>query len=49
MVPVLLMEKDTVEVALNPVSRLVPNPEGAVDLHLVPAAGPFFTCSLRHA
>jgi hypothetical protein len=36
-VPVLLMEKDTVEVALNPVSPLVPGAEGAVDLYLVPA------------
>ena len=31
------MEKDTVEVALNPVSPLVPGAEGAVDLYLVPA------------
>ena len=36
-VPVLLMEKDTVEVALNPVSPLVSGAEGAVDLYLVPA------------
>jgi len=36
-VPVLLMERDTVEVALNPVSPLVPGAEGAVDLYLVPA------------
>src|SRR4051794_28352461 len=36
-VPVLLMERDTVEVALNPVSPLVPDAEGAVDLYLVPA------------
>jgi hypothetical protein len=36
-VPVLLMEKDTVEVALNPVSPMVPDAEGAVDLYLVPA------------
>jgi hypothetical protein len=36
-VPVLLMEKDTVEVALNPVSPLVPGAEGAVDLYLAPA------------
>jgi hypothetical protein len=36
-VPVLLMEKDTVEVALNPVSPFVPGAEGAVDLYLVPA------------
>jgi hypothetical protein len=36
-VPVLLMEKDTTEVALNPVSPLVPGALGAVDLYLVPA------------
>lgn len=36
-VPVLLMERDTVEVALNPVSRFVPGADGAVDLYLVPA------------
>jgi len=36
-VPVLLMEKDTVEVVLNPVARLVPGAEGAVDLYLSPA------------
>lgn len=36
-VPVLLMEKDAVEVALNPVSPRVPGAEGAVDLYLVPA------------
>jgi hypothetical protein len=36
-VPVLLMEKDAVEVALNPASPLVPGGEGAVDLYLVPA------------
>ena len=36
-VNVLLMEKDTIEVALNPVSPLVPGAEGAVDLYLVPA------------
>ncbi|MGP0069897.1 MAG: hypothetical protein ACLQGP_40630 [Isosphaeraceae bacterium] len=35
--PVLLMERDTVEVALNPVSRFVPGADGAVDLYLVPA------------
>ena len=29
-VPVLLMEKDAVEVALNPVSRYVPGADGAV-------------------
>ncbi len=37
MVPVLLMERNTLEVALNPVSPLVPGAEGAVDLYLVPA------------
>jgi len=36
-VPVLLMEKDTVKVALNPVSPLVAGAQGAVDLYLVPA------------
>lgn len=36
-VPVLLMEKDTVEVVLNPVARRVPGAEGAVDLYLAPA------------
>jgi hypothetical protein len=36
-VPVLLMEKDTVEVVLNPVARFVPGAEGAVDLYLAPA------------
>lgn len=36
-VPVLLMEKDAVEIALNPVSSHVPGAEGAVDLYLVPA------------
>ncbi len=36
-VPVLLMEKDTVEVVLNPVARLVPGASGAVDLYLSPA------------
>ena len=35
--PVLLMERDAVEVALNPVSRFVPGADGAVDLYLVPA------------
>ena len=32
-VPVLLMEKDTVEVVLNPVARFVPGADGAVDLY----------------
>lgn len=36
-VPVLLMEKETVEVVLNPVARLVPGAEGAVDLYRAPA------------
>jgi hypothetical protein len=36
-VPVLLMAKDAIELALNPVSPLVPGAEGAVDLYLVPA------------
>jgi hypothetical protein len=35
--PVLLMERDAIEVALNPVSRFVPGADGAVDLYLVPA------------
>ncbi|HLN33585.1 MAG TPA: hypothetical protein VK395_38015 [Gemmataceae bacterium] len=36
-VPVLLMEKDTVEVVLNPVARFVPGADGAVDLYVAPA------------
>jgi hypothetical protein len=35
--PVLLMERDAIEVALNPVSRFVPGADGAVDLYVVPA------------
>jgi hypothetical protein len=35
--PVLLMEKDTVEVVLNPVARFVPGADGAVDLYVAPA------------
>jgi hypothetical protein len=35
--PVLLMEKDTVEVVLNPVARFVPGANGAVDLYVAPA------------
>ncbi len=35
-VPVLLMEKDTVEVVLNPVARFVPEADGAVDLYVAP-------------
>lgn len=36
-VPVLLMEKNAVEVVLNPVARFVPDADGAVDLYLSPA------------
>jgi hypothetical protein len=36
-VPVLLMERDTVEVVLNPVARFVPGANGAVDLYVAPA------------
>jgi hypothetical protein len=36
-VPVLLLEKDAVQIVLNPVARLVPGAEGAVDLYLSPA------------
>ncbi len=36
-VPVLLMEKDTVEIVLNPVARSVPGADGAVDLYVAPA------------
>jgi hypothetical protein len=36
-VPVLLMERNTVELVLNPVARSVPGAEGAVDLYLAPA------------
>jgi len=36
-VPVLLMEKNAVEVVLNPVARFVPGADGAVDLYLSPA------------
>ncbi len=36
-VPVLLMEKDTVEAVLNPVARDMPGAAGAVDLYLAPA------------
>jgi hypothetical protein len=35
--PALLMQRETVEVILNPVSRFVPGAEGAVDLYLMPA------------
>jgi hypothetical protein len=31
------MEKDAVEVVLNPVARFVPGAEGAVDLYVAPA------------
>jgi hypothetical protein len=36
-VPLLLMERNGVEVALNPVSRFVTDAGGAVDLYVVPA------------
>ena len=36
-VPVLLMEKETVEAVLNPVARYVPGADGAVDLYVAPA------------
>ncbi len=36
-VPVLLMEKDTIEVVLNPVARSVPGADGAVDMYVAPA------------
>ncbi len=36
-VPVLLMERDAVEVVLNPVARFVPGADGAVDLYAAPA------------
>ncbi len=36
-VPVLFMEKNTVEAVLNPVARFVPDSEGAVDLYEAPA------------
>jgi hypothetical protein len=36
-VPVLLMEKNTVEVVMNPVARFVPGTNGAVDLYVAPA------------
>jgi hypothetical protein len=35
--PALLMQRETVEVILNPVSRFVPGADGAVDLYLMPA------------
>src|SRR5690349_2475082 len=35
--PALLMQRETVEVILNPVSRFVLGAEGAVDLYLMPA------------
>jgi hypothetical protein len=31
------MEKDTVEVVLNPIARFVPGANGAVDLYVAPA------------
>lgn len=36
-VPVLFLEKDTVEVVLNPIARFVPGALGAVDLYVAPA------------
>lgn len=36
-VPVLLLEKDAVEVVLNPVARRIPGADGAVDLYRSPA------------
>ncbi len=36
-VPVLLMEKNTVEVVLNPVGRSIPGANGAVDMYVAPA------------
>ena len=36
-VPVLFMEKDTVELVLNPIARYVPGAQGAVDLYAAPA------------
>jgi hypothetical protein len=36
-VSVLLMEKDAVEIVLNPVARLMPGADGAVDLYVAPA------------
>src|SRR5271170_5841089 len=35
--PALLMQRETVEVILNPVSRFVPGADGAVDLYVIPA------------
>jgi len=35
--PALLMQRETVEVILDPVSRFVPGADGAVDLYLIPA------------
>ena len=35
--PALLLQWETVEVILNPVSRFVPGADGAVDLYLMPA------------
>ena len=35
--PALLMQRETVEAILNPVSRFVPGADGAVDLYLMPA------------
>ena len=35
--PALLMQRETVEVILDPVARFVPGADGAVDLYLIPA------------
>lgn len=35
--PALLMQRETVEVILNPVGRFAPGTEGVVDLYLLPA------------
>jgi hypothetical protein len=35
--PALLVQRETVEAILNPVSRFVPGADGAVDLYLMPA------------
>ena len=36
-VPLLLMERLAIQIALNPVSRFVPDADGSVDLYVVPA------------
>jgi hypothetical protein len=47
-VPVLLMEKDTVEIVLNPVARFVPGADGAVDLYVAPAYDDIASLYLKH-